>query len=148
MLSTQDMPLVSIVKRLMIKLCSSISNLLFRSLFYFKISIMSMLCLSEVDFVTKTFMFISFTFIPSLKLPLTLCNYFSQSHLSLIISEKLMQSHNSWRAGKKKARYKSQTSPTLSLFQTFIKVLGYILDKKFSKECKETGKVQKSRMYS
>lgn len=104
MLSTQDMPLVSIVKRLMIKLCSSISNLLFRSLFYFKISIMSMLCLSEVDFVTKTFMFISFTFIPSLKLPLTLCNYFSQSHLSLIISEKLMQSHNSWRAGKKKVK--------------------------------------------
>lgn len=104
MLSTQDMPLVSIVKRLMIKLCSSISNLLFRSLFYFKISIMSMLCLSEVDFITKTFMFISFTFIPSLKLPLTLCNYFSQSHLSLIISEKLMQSHNIWRAGKKKVK--------------------------------------------
>lgn len=63
MLSTQDMPLVSTVKRLMIKLCSSISNLLFRSFFYSKISIMSMLCLSEVDFITKTFMFISFTFI-------------------------------------------------------------------------------------
>lgn len=37
----------------------------------------------------------------SLKLPVNPCNCFSQSHLSLIISEKPMQSHNIWRAEKR-----------------------------------------------
>lgn len=45
----------------LIKTCSSVSSLFYRSLCFFQISVMSMLCLSGVGFFSKTF---TVTFIP------------------------------------------------------------------------------------